>query len=92
MQIRNVRRMFVELESMFADNDFCEHARQDGVVIDARHLMFPHRHWLFKASDGEWAETGKGDRQEDDVDRAQNRREAFNVGFDVLAQRRTCSN
>src|ERR1035437_2439846 len=38
---------YPEYESMFADNDFCETARQDGVVIDARHLMFPHRHPMF---------------------------------------------
>ena len=29
---------------MYADNDFTEHARHDGVVIDARHLVFEHRH------------------------------------------------
>jgi hypothetical protein len=34
-------------ESMYADNDFCEHARQDGCVIDGRSLpVFPHEHPL----------------------------------------------
>ena len=37
---------YPEYESMFADNDFCEHAREDGIVIDARNLMFEHRHPL----------------------------------------------
>ena len=32
--------MYPEYESMYADNDFTEHARHDGVVIDARHLVF----------------------------------------------------
>jgi hypothetical protein len=33
---------FPVYESMCADNDFCECARQDGVVIEALHLLF-HR-------------------------------------------------
>lgn len=34
-------------ESMYADNDFCEQARKDGVVIDGRSLpVFPHEHPL----------------------------------------------
>ena len=48
---------FPEYESMFADNDFCETARQAGVVIDARHLMFPHRHPMFQ--DGKWSRDWK---------------------------------
>jgi hypothetical protein len=32
---------YPEYESMFADNDFYEAARQDQVIIDARELMFP---------------------------------------------------
>lgn len=31
-------------QSMYADTEFSEHARLDGVVIDARHLRFEHRH------------------------------------------------
>ena len=45
-------------ESMYADRDFCEHARQDGVVIDARHLMFPHKHWLFSSARESGRKTG----------------------------------
>lgn len=42
---------FPEYESMYADNDFCSQARQDGVIIDARELpVFPHRHPLFDLS------------------------------------------
>ncbi len=35
-------------ESMYSDNDLCEHAKAEGVLIEARHLpVFPHRHFLF---------------------------------------------
>ena len=40
-----------EYESMCADNDFCEHAYQDGVVIEARHLLFEHRHPFYSRTD-----------------------------------------
>lgn len=63
-------------ESMFADNDFCEHARQDGIVIDARHLMFPHRHPI------------NGQAETDAAYEAQNRPEAFRIGKRILDQRR----
>ena len=33
-----------EYIGIYADNEFGDHARQDGVVIDARHLMFRHFH------------------------------------------------
>lgn len=33
-----------EYIGIYADNEFGGHARQDGVVIDARHLMFRHHH------------------------------------------------
>src|SRR5262245_39092092 len=29
---------------MYADDDLTEVARRDGVLIDARHIVFPHRH------------------------------------------------
>lgn len=41
---------YPEYESLFADNDFCESARKDGVVIEALHLLFPHRHPLYDKS------------------------------------------
>ena len=36
--------LYPEYESLFSDNDFCEMARRDHQVADARQLMFPHRH------------------------------------------------
>ena len=41
---------YPQYESMYADNDLCSQARLDGVVIDARALVFPHRHPLFDSS------------------------------------------
>jgi glycosyltransferase involved in cell wall biosynthesis len=35
---------------LFADDEFTDVARRDGVVIDARHLMFPHHHFTTGAS------------------------------------------
>jgi hypothetical protein len=67
---------FAAYESMFADNDFCEWARRDGVVIDARHLMFEHRHWL------------NGRREKDSVDAVQNRTDAWILGHTLIADRR----
>jgi glycosyltransferase involved in cell wall biosynthesis len=67
---------YPEYESMFADNDFCEHARQDGVVIDARHLLFPHKHPIV---------TGE---PMDEIYKAQNRKEAYQLGQSLLQARR----
>jgi hypothetical protein len=67
---------YPEYESMYADNDLCEHARQDGVLIDARHLHFSHKHYL------------SGARQADAADYAQTRAEAFAIGHQVLEKRR----
>jgi hypothetical protein len=33
--------------SMFADDDLTEVARSLGALVDAPHLLFPHRHYLF---------------------------------------------
>jgi hypothetical protein len=70
---------------MFADNDFCESARQDGVVIDARHLMFPHRHPMFDGRGG-WSEDWQG--RADVALRAQNRPEAYKIGKEIYARRK----
>lgn len=59
-----------------ADCDFTEVARRDGVVIDARHLKFEHRHW------------GRGLREMDEVDRHQQSAEAEEAHHRVLARRR----
>lgn len=37
---------YPEYVGFYADCDFTEMARKDGVVIDARHLTFQHRHWI----------------------------------------------
>jgi hypothetical protein len=35
-----------EFTGMYGDVWFTENARRDGVVIDARHLTFQHKHWI----------------------------------------------
>lgn len=35
---------YPEYESIYADCEFTDVARRDGVVVDARHLVFEHRH------------------------------------------------
>ena len=37
---------YPEYAGFYADSDFSEMARKDGVVVDARHLTFQHRHWI----------------------------------------------
>lgn len=41
-----------EYEGVFCDNDFTAHAEQDGVIIEARHLVFPHRNPFYKHGPG----------------------------------------
>ena len=79
---------YPEYESMFADNDFCAAARQDGVIIDARHLMFPHRHQMFDGKGG-W-KTGNWKETLDKAYREQNRKEACAIG-EMVFRRRTIS-
>lgn len=69
--------LYPEYESMFADNDFCEMARRDDQVADARNLFFPHKHPFFDAT-----------LQIDEALKAQNRPEAYQLGAAVLAKRR----
>ena len=68
--------MYPEYESMYADNDLCEMAEVDGVIVEAQHLTFPHKHWINKQ------------READAVDQAQNRAEAYKLGESILTQRR----
>ena len=63
-------------ESMYADDDFGEHARLDGCVIDARHIVFEHRHYT------------EGRAKEDEVYRHENRTESYSVGKQLLIERR----
>ena len=63
---------------MYADNDFCEHARQDGVIIDCRHLpKFLHDHPL-----------GNTSKPWDKAYAEQNRPEAYKLGQAILNRRR----
>jgi hypothetical protein len=66
--------LYPEYESLYADDDMLQHAYHDGVVIDARHLMFPHTH----AKVGNW----------DAVYEHQNREEARRLGREVLERRK----
>jgi hypothetical protein len=68
---------YPEYESMFSDNDFCEHALQDGVIVEAQNLVFPHRHPSFDQS-----------VKVDAAYQRQNRQEAYEAGAAILARRR----
>lgn len=61
---------------MYADNEFTDLANRDGVIVDARHLKFPHDHPLY---------TGQ---EMDDVHKWQHRQEAFEIGERVYDRRR----
>lgn len=37
---------YPEYVGYYADIDFTEMAKRDGVMVDARHLTFQHRHWI----------------------------------------------
>lgn len=64
-----------EYESMFSDNEFTHRAYRDGIVIDARHLVFEHLHPVF----------GKG--QFDDTYNRQNAPARYQRGEATFKQR-----
>jgi GT2 family glycosyltransferase len=66
--------MYPGYESLFADDDFLEHAYLDGAVIDCRCLLFPHRH---------------GEVVGDAVYEHQNRAASAELGRELLARRRS---
>lgn len=68
--------LFPDYESMYADNDFAAHAIHDGCVINARDLMFPHKHPL--VTGGDW----------DAAYKEQNRTEAYAIGRDLFERRK----
>jgi len=76
---------YPDYESMFADNDLHDHAAQDGVIVQAHGLMFPHRHAMFDEQ-GKWRE--KGTVQLDEAYRVQNRELAYKIGHILLTWRR----
>ena len=67
---------YPEYESMYADNDFAAQAAQDGVIVEARHLTFPHRHPL-----------GDPSIKVDEAYQAQNRKEAYALGANIFQRR-----
>jgi len=68
-------------ESMFSDNDFLAVARRDKVVIEAKHLLFPHMHPLCSPNAVEaWANRDEGYR-------VQNRDQAYAIGNAIFQAR-----
>lgn len=67
--------LYPEYQHVHCDTDFTRQAERDGVIIEARHLLFPHRHF------------SHGDCPEDDVYRRANGPESQRVGAEVLAKR-----
>ena len=65
-----------EYEGMYADDEFSEVARRDGVVIDARHLLFPHKHWIGTSVPF------------DEIYARQNSPERYAHGLEILGRRR----
>ncbi len=63
-------------ESLYADDEFGDHARQDGVVIDATHLVFPHLHFT------------EGKSEVDEVYQHQNRPTSMQLGMDLYNDRK----
>lgn len=68
--------LYPEYDCMYADDDFCEHALQDGCVIDARHIQFDEQHPIFTGA------------PLDAVNRHQERPEAYALGLQILKRRR----
>jgi hypothetical protein len=64
-----------DYESMFADNEFTEHARMDNVVREARYIHFEHRHPVL------------GKAKMDAVYEQENRRESYEKGQAVFLRR-----
>ena len=69
--------LYPEYESMYSDDDFSEHARADGIVIEARHLLFEHRHPLYSQG-----------FPMDEVYQRQNSEERYAQGRAILERRR----
>lgn len=68
--------LYPEYDGMYSDDEFGEHARQDGCVIDAPDLFFSHLHPTL----------GLG--KEDDVYLWQNREEAHRLGREIFERRK----
>jgi hypothetical protein len=67
---------YPEYFGMYADVDFGDMARRDGVVVDARHLTFQHKHWI-------------GTNIEfDEIYQRQNAQAKYDLGMSILGTRR----
>jgi hypothetical protein len=64
-----------DYEGMFVDNEMAEHARRDGVVVEATHIVFDHHHPLLNGG------------PDDEVYRRQNAPEAYEKGLAILRRR-----
>jgi hypothetical protein len=62
--------------TVYSDNDFTDQARKDGVVVDARHLKFEHRHPIYDPN-----------VKTDAVYENQSRSEAWEIGRKVYIER-----
>lgn len=69
--------LYPEYDGMFSDDDFSEHARQDGVVIDGCHLLFRHEHPFFNPA-----------VPSDALYESHNAPEKYQLGAAVLSRRR----
>jgi len=67
---------YPEYVGMYADVDFGDMARRDGVVIDARHLTFQHRHWIGT------------NVPNDEIYQRQNAQANYDLGMSILGTRR----
>ncbi len=67
---------YPEYVGMYADCDATEMARMHGVMVDARHLTFQHRHWIGT------------NIPNDEVYQRQNAQENYDLGLRILGERR----
>jgi len=68
-----------EYRAMYADNDWTEKARAEGLVVEARHILLEHRHPSFRQ---EWA------RDWDEVYEHEASEGHYRVGREVFARRK----
>jgi hypothetical protein len=73
------REMFsAEYFGVFSDNEFTVRAYNDGVVVQAQHIVFEHRHPIF---------AGKPVEQWDETHRRQNAPERYSEGLAIFQRR-----
>lgn len=66
---------YPEYRSMFCDTDLTARARRDGVLLEARHLLFTHRHYTC------------GSRQADEVDERHGSPDRWRYGEELFNRR-----